>query len=528
MNKQAIIIATLAICLPMATQAQAKSADNATAPTITITKLDITDKTLKLTYEIRNASGQDIWVCEGFDSLRGNFEVEMAQDGATLLIRRRFDVPKVGYSPALPFARYVRICKGDNREESLVLSLPVHPYRVLLGAQRLVRVIEHATRLSLELDFYSGDLPGMIFGLLEEAEKDPQKKHVRDRGYPTDVIGWLNSSVYFNSINEGIEDREDQVIVPWTNQTLKGAQYLRTTADDVNIPYIEYTSPVEFRPESLSLCTRVEITYQPSMFEYSFPYSSQQSLLNADETKLLESEKRACLDDPQSIKVLTDELRKGIHGGTVITECSKKAHVVCYYESEPLFAFVLYDDRAVVTEEGQCFWYSGGLQDIKNLTLPTKEAMPFRLRVDCAANLKRLWYRLRLYHKAKQTRYTEQGMTELAEPIPPQYPAPPQWCDNSVQAYVPLGGSEARILESHKCPSHSDGKSHYAVNPSCEYDSPADMVLLFETKAGWNQHGGPELFTFDNHDPKGGCALLNDGTVKFIRTAEELQQLRWR
>jgi predicted enzyme involved in methoxymalonyl-ACP biosynthesis len=30
------------------------------------------------------------------------------------------------------------------------------------------------------------------------------------------------------------------------------------------------------------------------------------------------------------------------------------------------------------------------------------------------------------------------------------------------------------------------------------------------------------------HDPKGGCALLNDGTVKFIRTKEELQQLRWK
>jgi hypothetical protein len=54
------------------------------------------------------------------------------------------------------------------------------------------------------------------------------------------------------------------------------------------------------------------------------------------------------------------------------------------------------------------------------------------------------------------------------------------------------------------------------------------MVLLFETKAGWNQHGGPELFTFDNHDPKGGCVLLNDGTVKFIRTKEELHQLRWK
>ena len=49
-----------------------------------------------------------------------------------------------------------------------------------------------------------------------------------------------------------------------------------------------------------------------------------------------------------------------------------------------------------------------------------------------------------------------------------------------------------------------------------------------ELKAGWNQHGGPELFTFDNHDPRGGCVLLNDGTVKFIRTEEELKQLRWK
>jgi hypothetical protein len=66
------------------------------------------------------------------------------------------------------------------------------------------------------------------------------------------------------------------------------------------------------------------------------------------------------------------------------------------------------------------------------------------------------------------------------------------------------------------------------MNPNCKPDSPPDMVLLFETKAGWNQHGGLELFTFDNHDPKGGCVLLNDGTVKFIRTPEQLQQLRWK
>ena len=66
------------------------------------------------------------------------------------------------------------------------------------------------------------------------------------------------------------------------------------------------------------------------------------------------------------------------------------------------------------------------------------------------------------------------------------------------------------------------------MNPNCKPDSPADMILLFETKDGWNQHGGPELFTFNNHDPKGGCVLLNDDTVKFIRTEEELHQLRWK
>jgi hypothetical protein len=51
---------------------------------------------------------------------------------------------------------------------------------------------------------------------------------------------------------------------------------------------------------------------------------------------------------------------------------------------------------------------------------------------------------------------------------------------------------------------------------------------MFKTKAGWNQHGGPELFMLDNRTPKGGCVPLNDGTIKFIRTKEELAQLRWK
>ena len=99
------------------------------------------------------------------------------------------------------------------------------------------------------------------------------------------------------------------------------------------------------------------------------------------------------------------------------------------------------------------------------------------------------------------------------------YPEPAKWCDLLVD-YV----SE----EFFQCPGGKENKCHYAMNPNCEPDSAGDMVLLFETKAGWNQHGGPELFTFDNHEPEGGCVLLNGGTVKFIRMEDELQQLRWK
>jgi hypothetical protein len=87
---------------------------------------------------------------------------------------------------------------------------------------------------------------------------------------------------------------------------------------------------------------------------------------------------------------------------------------------------------------------------------------------------------------------------------------------------------DEEMMERFKCPAAGEGKSHYAMNPNCKRESPSDTVLLFETKAGWNQHGGPELFTFDNHELRGGCVLLKDATVKFISNEEELQQLRWK
>jgi hypothetical protein len=106
------------------------------------------------------------------------------------------------------------------------------------------------------------------------------------------------------------------------------------------------------------------------------------------------------------------------------------------------------------------------------------------------------------------------------------YPAPETWCDAIRESLLAMGRATEDITKVFKCPGSQKGGCSYAINPNCRHDSPGDTVLVFEAGPGWNQHGGPELFSFDHHDPRGGFVILNDRTVKFIRTEEELKQLR--
>jgi hypothetical protein len=522
MYRYKIIVIAMFLCILPKMQTQAQSEDdvainNNGTPTIAVAKLDITDKNLKLSYEIRNDSEQDIWICEDINRNRmTHFEVYLDEDAQTLMIRRRLDVPLIPYVNQ-PFGCYVRLPTNESRTESLLIPLPVHR-RTLFSGSGLIKDTVYAVSLLLEIGYYIGDLPGMIRGVLEKAERKTDKNTDKELARIKKYMGGL---LYFNERNESLSQRDEQVIVAYTWQALKGERVLSTKIDGQRIPYIGRDRYPGFRPPDIRACTRLEIRYKPSMLEYFFPYDGQQRLLSLEEKRYLQSEKLIVVDEPEELKALASEVSNQINSiGGIVCERSK-AHVVCYCDDEMLNSFTVYDDTTIETEQKKRIKYRRVLQSLRKLT---PHIQPLELRMQCAANLRDLWHRLRLYQRAAKSLRIGLFRRRVDKP----YPEAKKWCDYMVWACNSIGMLDKFVMRQHKCPGAGEGKCHYALNPNCKYESPPDTVLLFETKAGWNQHGGPELFTFDNHDPKGGCVLLNDGTVKFIHTKEELQQLRWK
>ncbi len=543
MYKSLIIIMMLSICILPAMQAQAKADNNTAAnskpgaPTMTITSVDVNDTILKLSYDIRNDSGKDVWILAGFGKTGVSAEVFMDTDDRTLLIRNRLDVAWRGGN-GIPYGRCVLLRAGQTQRETVTLATPVNPdYGFMDRPLRRARGLEYATRLAIEIGYYASDLPEMIRDILEQADKIGNTPKNHDDKI---IRYYFRGSLYFNKVSEILRQRDEEVLLPYTYQWFKGEKLLRTTADGLRIPYEE--KPDWFRKRhslDIPACTRVEIRYQPSILEYFFPYLGQQSLLSPTEKEYLQLMKTIVVHDSQALKAFINDINKGVSLDGIVRERSR-AQVVCYHEDKSLTSIPIFNDDSVVTDWMDRFTYPDG---ILSLRMVTPQIKPFEFRVQCAANLRNLWHRLRLYHKAeKKHPLVPSGRADML------YPAPAYWCGAMVQAsqqtlykegdtifgrYSIYGRSDEQVISPHICPGTGEAKRHlaksnYAMNPNCKRDSPPDTLLLFETKAGWNQHGGPELFTFDNHDPKGGCVLLNDGTVKFIRTKKELQQLRWK
>lgn len=284
-------------------------------------------------------------------------------------------------------------------------------------------------------------------------------------------------------------------------------------------------------PPDLSDCTRFEIEWTRGILNYiALDSFIQRSIFSQDDKEYIQSFDTYVVTDSERIKAFANDVDQGNYCKRLRGEpaCSVKVHITCYHNNKRLTSFTVYGDCIVAQDRGM-FRYPSGLPNLKIIEPP--EIQPYKLRFGCAFFMELLY-----------------AVGPLRRSKVEAYPSPDTWCDVVVRA-CKKKGSDGMIKRVFRCPSaltladqeeshvQSDEiqdksalslESNYAINPNCKPYSPDDMVLLFETKAGWNQHGGPELFTFDNHDPKGGCVLLNDGTVKFIRTKEELNALRWK
>jgi len=102
------------------------------------------------------------------------------------------------------------------------------------------------------------------------------------------------------------------------------------------------------------------------------------------------------------------------------------------------------------------------------------------------------------------------------------FPTPSKWCDLLIEH------TEVPPLM-FRCKGANQGPCNYAMNKNVEklgVFAPPDMVLLFETSPGWNQFGGPEILTTENHHGDGCNIVFVDCHVKFVRT-EGLKNLQW-
>jgi hypothetical protein len=260
----------------------------------------------------------------------------------------------------------------------------------------------------------------------------------------------------------------------------------------------------------LSGCTRAEIELCPPGLQwFGIGPGEEEGLLSQEELEYVESMRTIVSTNVTLVLALAQDVAESKYRGTNlgVLRTERSTGVSLYQGDEVVLSFSLKRSHMLMAD-GRQFESKQIWQSLSKFLDPL---WPYSRRVECGANLRRL----------------REGLRDSSIE---RYPPHKEWCDailsTTWRSWFACPALGARN------PDYSDVTKrwtcHYAMNPACERNSPADMVLLFETKDGWNQHGGPELFTFDNHDPRGGCALLNDGTVKFVRTEEELHELRWK
>lgn len=477
----ALLLCTTSIVHSQMSPQVSPPGEQSTGVTISLLERKLTDKTLQLRYRIENHSDLNIWLCDVMSVGQADVETLWAEEERTLVVRRRSNIELWFIYRDPPLSRYVRVRAGESRIESLLLPLPLR-LRGVVTSEIMPADVEYVERIALEIGYYDEATSEVIRETLAQEE-----------------MGYGDEEFY-------VYHRQ--------GPTLQKERVLRLAIDGLHLRWAE--GKMKQSAPNLTSCTRLEIDYQPSIVAYFFPFAGQRALLSPPEKDYLESHRMVSVTDQNSLAIFANDIGQGRH--QALTTEGAKAHVVCFENDKRLISLDLYHGVAATDDDDVFYGVRSYVHDRRSwvtgwpdLERITPEIQPFALRIQCARNLQRLNARLRFYAELEGT-----------------YPALHDWCDVIARKWQSWNYVDDFVFAPFACPVADAGRCHYAMNADCTPDSPPDTVLLFETKAGWNQHGGPERFTFDNHDPKGGLVLLNDGTVKFIRTKQELRQLRWK
>jgi hypothetical protein len=209
----------------------------ATAVTIELTKLEVTDSSLELTYTIRNSSDHSVWVCSEVGSMP--FEMYLTHDQQTLLLRKRLDVPSTAVWNRPPAAgTYTRLGPGAAQPESMLLDLPV-TQKAIYASVTTTEVPQTVRRLALEIGYYDEDLPALVRGIFDVADKfspesrnlDPNIERTYFRGLA--VRRALGAYDIMNQDPYG----EGRISIGYSYQALVGEKVLRMEVNGVAIPY---------------------------------------------------------------------------------------------------------------------------------------------------------------------------------------------------------------------------------------------------------------------------------------------------
>ena len=217
--------------------------------TIVLGAVKVTGKSLDLRYQLRNDSKRDIWVCEDVTmNSDADFEVFLPERAQTLVIRRRTDVTAEVYWGHFPIASYARLRAGQTRTESLSLSVPVHARHVFTGG-RSTSSLAYARNLTLEIGYYSDDLPRVVREVVGKADKssdaDPEEFVIS--GQTGDELDPFCVRL-LKAHNKDLNDQNERLIIPYSFRGLKGERFSRITVEGLHVPFDELPTPRSPQP----------------------------------------------------------------------------------------------------------------------------------------------------------------------------------------------------------------------------------------------------------------------------------------